>query len=198
MLKVGLTGGIGSGKSFVARIFSELGAPIYQADFEAKKLIEVDPDIVAAYKQFFGDEIYTPLGLNRKQVAALVFGDREILEKVNKVVHPAVERHFQSWLQQQSLFPYVIHEAAILIESGASETMDKLVVVVAPEEVRVARVIERDGVGPEQVHLRMAHQLSDQERIARADFVINNDNNQLLLPQVVELHEKLLSLSNKR
>lgn len=198
MLKVGLTGGIGSGKSFVARIFSELGVPIYQADIEAKKLIEVDPDIVAAYKQFFGDEIYTPLGLNRKQVAALVFGDRAILEKVNRVVHPAVERHFKSWLQQQSLFPYVIHEAAILIESGASETMDKLVVVVAPEEVRVARVIERDGVGPEQVHLRMANQLSDQERIAQADFVINNDNNQLLLPQVVELHEKLLSLSNKR
>ncbi|HUX53631.1 MAG TPA: dephospho-CoA kinase [Williamwhitmania sp.] len=198
MLKVGLTGGIGSGKSFVARIFSELGVPIYQADIEAKKLIEVDPDIVAAYKQFFGDEIYTPLGLNRKQVAALVFGDREILEKVNGVVHPAVERHFQSWLQQHSLFPYVIHEAAILIESGASETMDKLVVVAAPEEVRVARVMERDGVGPEQVHLRMAHQLSDQERIALADFVINNDNNQLLLPQVVELHEKLLSLSKKR
>lgn len=198
MLKVGLTGGIGSGKSFVARIFSELGVPIYQADIEAKKLIEVDPDIVAAYKQFFGDEIYTPLGLNRKQVAALVFGDRAILEKVNRVVHPAVERHFQSWLQQQSHFSYIINEAAILIESGASETMDKLVVVVAPEEVRVARVMERDGVGPEQVHLRMAHQLSDQERIARADFVINNDNSQLLLPQVVELHEKLLSLSNKR
>lgn len=198
MYKVGLTGGIGSGKSFVARIFSELGVPIYQADIEAKKLIEVDPDIIAAYKQFFGDEIYTPLGLNRKGVAAMVFGDKEILDKVNKVVHPAVERHFQSWLQQHSNAPYVIHEAAILFESGASEVMDTIVVVAAPEEVRVARVMERDGVGSEQVHLRMSHQLSEAERIARADFVINNDSSQLLLPQVVELHEKLLRLSKTR
>ena len=109
MLTVGLTGGIGSGKSFVARILSEFGVPIYQADIEAKKLIEVDPIIVSAYKHFFGDEIYTPLGLNRKQVAVMVFGDREMLDKVNRVVHPVVERHFQQWLKQHAQSPYVIH-----------------------------------------------------------------------------------------
>ena len=198
MLKVGLTGGIGSGKSFVARLFAELGVPVYEADYEAKMLIEVDPEIVAAYKSFFGDDIYTPLGLNRKKVAAIVFEDKELLQRVNKVVHPAVACHFDVWLKQHSGAPYVIHEAAILFESRSSERMDKVIAVSAPDSIRVARVMARDGVGEEAVKLRMNNQMKEEERLAKADFVIVNDEIQLLLPQVVGLHQQFLLMSKSK
>jgi len=198
MVKVGLTGGIGSGKSFVAGLFAELGVPVYDADIEAKKLIEFDPEIVAAYKSFFGNDIYTPLGLNRKQVAALVFGNQALLQRVNQVVHPAVARHFEEWLLQHGDASYVIHEAAILFESHSDEGMDRVIVVSAPEDLRIARVMERDGVGKEAVILRMNNQMKEEERLAKADFVIMNDESQLLLPQVVELHRQLLQLSKSK
>lgn len=197
MLKVGLTGGIGSGKSFVARLFAELGVPVYQADVEAKMLIEVDTEIVAAYKSFFGNDIYTPLGLNRPKVASIVFGDQELLKRVNKVVHPAVERHFDEWIKQQSDAAYVIHEAAILFESRSNELMDKVITVSASEAIRIARVMERDGVGEEAVRSRINNQMKEEERIAKANFVIVNDESQLLLPQVVRVHELLLKMSKK-
>jgi len=170
MIKVGLTGGIGSGKSFVAGLFAELGTPVYQADVEAKMLIEVDPEIVAAYKRFFGNDIYTPLGLNRPKVASIVFGDQELLQRVNKVVHPAVERHFDEWIKQHSDAAYVIHEAAILFESHSNELMDKVITVSSPEKIRIARVMERDGVGEEAVRLRINNQMKEEERLAKSDF----------------------------
>ena len=198
MVKVGLTGGIGSGKSFVAALFAELGVPVYEADLEAKMLIEVDPEIVKAYKSFFGNDIYSPLGLNRKQVAALVFGNQELLKQVNQVVHPAVARHFEEWLMQHSDASYVIHEAAILFESKSNELMDRVITVSAPEVIRIARVMERDGVGEEAVKLRMNNQMKEEERLAKADFVIINDESQLLLPQVIELHQQLIKLSRSK
>ncbi len=198
MVKVGLTGGIGSGKSFVAALFAEFGVPVYQADIEAKMLIEVDPDIVKAYKSFFGNDIYTPLGLNRKQVATLVFGDQELLKRVNQVVHPAVARHFDEWLVQHKDASYVIHEAAILFESKSNERMDRVITVSAPESIRMSRVMERDGVSEEAVKLRMNNQMKEEERLAKADYVILNDELQLLLPQVVELHHKLIELSKSK
>lgn len=198
MLKVGLTGGIGSGKSFVAALFAEFGVPVYEADKEAKMLIEVDPEIVAAYKSFFGNSIYTPLGLNRKMVASIVFGDQALLERVNAVVHPAVARHFDEWLKQHSEAPYVIHEAAILFESRSNELMDKVITVSASEAIRIARVTERDGVGEEAVRSRINNQMKEEERIAKANFVIVNDESQLLIPQVVQLHNQLLQLSKAK
>lgn len=197
MIKVGLTGGIGSGKSFVGSLFAELGVPVYQADVEAKMLIEADPEIVAAYKSFFGSDIYTPLGLNRPKVASIVFGNQELLQRVNKVVHPAVEHHFYEWVKQHSNAEYVIHEAAILFESRSNELMDKVIAVSAPETIRIARVTARDGVGEEAVRLRIQNQMKEEERLAKADFVIINDESQLLLPQVVRLHELLLEMSKK-
>ncbi len=198
MLKVGLTGGIGSGKSFVAALFAEFGVPVYEADKEAKMLIEVDPEIVAAYKSFFGNSIYTPLGLNRKMVASIVFGDQALLERVNAVVHPVVARHFDEWLKQHSDAPYVIHEAAILFESRSNELMDKVITVSASEAIRIARVMERDGVGEEAVRSRINNQMKEEERIAKANFVIVNDESQLLIPQVVQLHNQLLQLSKAK
>ncbi len=198
MLKVGLTGGIGSGKSFVAALFAELGVPVYLADYEAKLLVEVDAEIVAAYKSFFGNDVYTPLGLNRKLVASIVFGDQELLKRVNAVVHPVVARHFQEWAKRHSEYPYVVHEAAILFESRSNELMDKVITVSAPESVRIARVIERDGVSEEAVRSRMNNQMKEDERLAKSDFVIVNDESQLLLPQVVKLHEQLLRLSKEK
>lgn len=198
MVKVGLTGGLGSGKSFVATLFAELGVPVYEADLEAKMLIEVDPEIVKAYKRFFGNDIYSPLGLNRKQVAAVVFSNQELLKQVNQVVHPAVARHFEEWLMQHRDASYVIHEAAILFESRSNELMDRVITVSAPEAIRIARVMERDGVGAEAVKLRLNNQMKEEERLAKADFVIINDESQLLLPQVVELHQQLIKLSKSK
>ena len=198
MLKVGLTGGIGSGKSFVAALFAEFGVPVYEADKEAKMLIEVDPEIVAAYKSFFGNSIYTPHGLNRKMVASIVFGDQTLLERVNAVVHPAVARHFDEWLKQHSEAPYVIHEAAILFESRSNELMDKVITVSASEAMRIERVMLRDGVGEEAVRSRINNQMKEEERIAKANFVIVNDESQLLIPQVVQLHNQLLQLSKAK
>ena len=192
MFKLGLTGGIGSGKTLVCQVFEKLGVPVYYADTAARELMNRDAELMAGIAKMFGDQVYGRDGLNRQYVADSVFGDHERLSGLNKLVHPAVRSDFIRWSALQTGSPYVIEEAAILFESGASKEMNLSALVYAPEEIRISRVMKRDGVQREAVLKRMGHQLSDEELMEMADHVLINDGTQMLLPQVIELHNKIL------
>lgn len=193
MLKVGITGGIGSGKTTVCRVFALLGIPVYYADEAAKELMQTHPAILAGLRELFGEEAFDAAGApDRKKIAALVFHDKEKLAKLNALVHPLVRKHFDDWLEAQAGAPYTLKEAAILFESGTYEQMDKIITVAAPVEIRIERVINRDKVTADDVRKRLANQMSDEEKIKRSDYVIFNDDHDLLLPQVLKIHEELL------
>ena len=190
---VGITGGIGSGKTTVCQIFHELGVPVYYADNRAKQLMVEDSVLQEQIKEAFGEKAYSGGVLNRPFLADQVFGSKEKLSILNGLVHPAVAKDFESWLEKNEHESYVIKEAAILFESGANEAVDNTVLVVAPEGVRVSRVIERDGVTEGQVRERMANQWTQERIVKLADHVVNNDGTQLLVPQIIELHQKFSS-----
>jgi dephospho-CoA kinase len=190
MLKVGITGGIGSGKTTVCKLFELLDVPVYYADDASKKLLVSDPEIKKSILSVFGECVLDEQqSISRKKVAALVFGNEAELKKLNAILHPAVAMHFDSWLKEHTDKSYILKEAAILFESGAYRQMDKIITVVAPEELRIARVLKRDAVSKEEIQRRMHAQLSDEERIKRSDYVIVNDEEQLMIPQVMKLHE---------
>jgi len=193
MFRVGLTGGIGSGKTLASSIFEKLGVPVYYADTAARELMNSDAGLKGDIVSLFGDQAYGKDGLNRQYLADSVFGDPVKLAGLNRLVHPAVRLDFKRWTAEQSGSPYVIEEAAILFESGASQEMNLSVLVYAPEELRISRVMKRDGVDREAVQRRMGHQLSEEEKMEKADFVLINDGKEMLLPQVVELHNKILN-----
>ena len=192
MFKLGLTGGIGSGKTLVCQIFEKLGVPVYYADAAARELMNSDAGLIAGIRQMFGDEAYGKEGLNRKYLADSVFGDRVRLSGLNQLVHPAVRKDFMQWAEGQEEATYVIEEAAILFESGASAGMDLTVLVYAPEEIRIDRVMKRDGIKREAVRKRMEHQMSEEEKRDMADHVLVNDGSRMILPQVIELHEDII------
>ena len=189
-LIVGLTGGIGSGKSTITKIFSSLGVPIFNSDTEAKNIINNDAEVIEAIVAQFG-AVYEDGKLNAKKIADAVFKDKKTLEKLNKIVHPKVSQYFEQWIIANKEATIVIKEAAILIESGAYKKMDKLVLVAAPKHIRTERVMKRDGVAEEKVKERMNVQLSDKEKRSYADFVIFNNDSELLIPQVLKLHKAL-------
>lgn len=189
MFTVGLTGGIGSGKTTVCRVFSVLGIPVFNSDEQAKLLLQDDPEVKAAVLQLFGSSVYPAGVLDRKALAQLVFNDPKALAGLNAIVHPAVRRAFKEWAESQQA-PYVINEAAILVETGAYPSFDRLVTVEAPEDVRLARVMARDGSPEEQVRQRMANQATEAQRREVAYAVIENDGHSMVLPQVLALHEK--------
>ena len=199
LLKVGITGGIGSGKSTVASVLRSLGAAVYNSDSRARLLQENDPGVVRAIKDIFGEQAYLQDGrLDSSHIAPIVFSDREMLDKLNAAVHPAVKRDFEAWVRQrekEGQAPYLVKEAAILIESGLSEKLDKIVVVIAPEDIRIARVVARDGTDPGEVRRRMESQMSDAGRAAHADYIVVADDEQLLLPQVLALHGELSAVA---
>jgi dephospho-CoA kinase len=197
MFRVGLTGGIGSGKSLICSILEKLRVPVYYADAEAKRLMNNDPVLKTQIMDLFGDKAYSRGSIDRKYLAGLVFGNGELLASLNYVVHPAVREDFKRWADLQKGVPYVVEEAAILFESGAHRELDQAVLVYAPVEVRISRVMERDGCDRESVLRRMDHQLSEEELKKLADHVIVNDGQQMLLPQVIELHNKLLKGNNQ-
>ncbi len=193
MLKVGLTGGIGSGKSYVSKIFRELGIPVYDADSRAKALM-ISDEVREKVIDTFGPESYLNDSLNRSYLAEKVFKDETELAKLNSIVHPAVREDHTHWHAEQQA-PYTLREAAILYESGAFEDCDYVIVVTAPEDLRIKRVMERDGVEEEAVRARMKNQWAEEEKVKRADFILSNDEGQALLPAVVEIHEKLIELA---
>ena len=189
-LKVGVTGGIGSGKTTVCRIFSILGVPVFSADETARIIMDSDTEVEKKINDVAGRNMYTGSGLDRKGLASLIFNNRDLLEKINNIVHPLVREKFESWAAGVDT-EYVIYEAAILFESGHYKEMDRVICVTAPEELRIRRVMERDHLTREQVEKRMASQWDEKKKIALADFVIMNDERQLLIPQVLEIHKKL-------
>ncbi|MDC7997852.1 dephospho-CoA kinase [Gilvibacter sediminis] len=194
MISIGLTGGIGSGKSTVAGFFEELGIPIYYADDRAKSLMVENQELIASIKALLGDQAYTDDGrLNRAYIASQVFSDAELLESLNALVHPAVGKDFSTWAQAQHS-PYVIKEAAILFENGSYTRSDATILVTAPENIRLQRVMNRDGASEEAVRARMQHQWPDEQKIPLADYVIENIDLEATRKQVISLHEQLISL----
>ncbi|NBP70207.1 MAG: dephospho-CoA kinase [Cytophagia bacterium] len=193
-LQIGITGGIGVGKSTVSKIFSVLGVPTYDADSRAKAVMTTDGILVESIKKEFGTLSFNIHGeLNREYLAKAVFGDEQKLKKLNALVHPRVAIDYENWLREQSSAPYVLKEAALLIESGSYKTLDYLMLVTAPEEVRIARVLMRDKHRSiEQIKEIIKNQLSEAEKLKLADFTVNNDGTHSLIEQVLKLHEHFL------
>ncbi len=194
MLKVGLTGGIGSGKSTVAKIFQTLGIPVFDADAVAKSIMHTNGDVKAAVIKAFGETAYHDGHLNRKYIADIVFKDPFQLEILNSIVHPATMQAAEDWFQQQDA-PYVIKEAALLFEAGSAAGLDIIIGVTAPQHVRIHRVMQRDGVGRQDVLTRIGRQIEDSIKMRLCDAVLVNDGIEAILPQVLSLHETLLKQS---
>ena len=193
LLKIGLTGGIGSGKSLVARIFEALGIPVYYADTAAKDIMNNDEVLRAEIIEHFGAAAYAEGVLNRKYIASKVFENKEQLAILNSFVHPATIRDAERWMQRQKA-PYTIKEAALIFESGSQEYLDYVIGVYAPKTLRILRTMQRDNITRDEVLKRMNNQINEEIKMRLCDFVIYNDEQKAILPQVLALHEQLLSL----
>ena len=194
-LKLGVTGGIGSGKTTVCKVFSVLGIPVFSADDEAKRIQESDRDLQLKINSFAGRDLFPEGKLDRTELARLIFSNKELLEKVNSVVHPAVFQVFREWVIKQNT-PYSIMDAAILFESGAFRMMDRIVTVVTPIEERIERLVRSKRLSREQVIERIKNQIDDESRISRSDFVIFNSENEMIIPAILGIHEEMIKLHN--
>jgi len=193
-LLVGLTGGIGVGKSFCAQIFEWLAVPIYNSDIEAKKIMVEDLEVKNAIIELCGKKSYQQNGtLNRGHIASVIFTDSRKLAQINAIVHPAVASHFRKWSSEQTEVSYVMQESALIFETGSYKSFDKVVVVHAPLEVRIQRTMSRDNSTEEQVKERISKQYGQKEKVKLADYVIHNDGEQILIPQILEVHSSILS-----
>ncbi|RKD89746.1 dephospho-CoA kinase [Mangrovibacterium diazotrophicum] len=193
MIKVGITGGIGSGKSTICHFFRTLGIPVFEADTEAKKLINSSEAIKNQLIAEFGSDIYLPNQLiDRKKLAGLIFNSPTLLEKVNRIIHPEVRIYFNKWVELQKS-PYIIHEAAIMFESGFYQMMDYTILVTAPEAERIARVMKRENSTEESVKARIEKQWTDEQKMELASFIVKNDNKELIVPKLIELDKRFRS-----
>jgi len=196
MLKIGITGNIGSGKTTVSRIFEVMGIPVFYADDAAKKVMTDDKILIEAIRETFGTSSYFDNGaLNRKHIAGIVFNDAEQLARLNAIVHPAVFRAFDNWVINFNYHPYVLKEAALLFESDSYKMCDYNIAVTAPFNLRMERVMERDKVTFAEAQSRDAKQMPEAEKAKLADFLIRNDESELVIPQVLSLHQQFLTLS---
>jgi dephospho-CoA kinase len=194
MKKIGITGGIGSGKSTVCRVFSALGIPVYYADEAAKRLMQHDHLLKTAIREHFGHETYDSTGnLNRAFLAKTVFNNREKLALLNSLVHPVTIKDAEKWAEKQEA-PYVIKEAALMFESEAFHYVDKVIGVSAPLALRIKRTMDRDQVDRDEVMSRMKNQMDEETKMKMCDYIIYNDEQQAVIPQVLDLHEKILNL----
>jgi dephospho-CoA kinase len=196
-LEIGITGGIGAGKSLVCRIFHCLGIPVYDADGHAKELMTTDVILVSNIKKEFGELSYNTDGsLNREYLSSTVFSENEKLKKLNELVHPRVGEDYKRWVERNKNCHYLVKEAALLFEAGSDKLLDKVVVVHAPEVLRIQRVLARDPQRSEdQVRAIINNQMSEEEKMGRAHLIIRNDEKTLVIPQVVKLHNEFLSSS---
>lgn len=190
MIKVGLTGNIGSGKSTVASVFKSLGVPVFYADIEARKVL-LDDKVIEILADSFGKSILEGEEVNRAKLAAVVFNDNKALETLNSIIHPKVRQALMNWMETKHDYKYIIQEAAILFESGFYQFFDKNIVVSCPEDVAVKRVMERDGVTKLDVISRIKNQWTEAEKIKLANYTILNDGNNLIIPQILSIHKKL-------
>lgn len=195
-LRIGLTGGIGSGKSVVAQLFAVLGIPVFDADKAAKQLMETDTDLRNALIEKFGTETYADGHLNRKYLANIVFNDSYQLACLNALVHPYTIAAAEKWASEQ-ITPYTVKEAALFFEAGSAIGFDYMIGVFAPEHLRIKRVMDRDAVTREEVKARMQKQIPEEIKMRLCDFVIMNDDQHLLIPQVLKLHEQFLKESKE-
>jgi dephospho-CoA kinase len=193
MLRVGLTGGIGSGKTTVAQIFEVLSIPVYYADSAARDLMNKDPELKKKIISSFGPDAYKNGELNRAYLGSVVFRDSEKLSLLNSIVHPVTIRDSENWMKNQKT-PYAVKEAALIFEAGIEKYLDYVIGVTAPESIRIQRVVERDHVPMQKVLDRLQHQMDEKEKISRCDFVIQNDGIHPILPQVLAIHEKLMQV----
>ena len=194
-MKLGITGGIGSGKTSVCRVFGVLGIPVFSADPEAQTIMNHDRSIMSEINKIAGRDLYPGGSLDREKLASLIFNDPDMLSKVNSLVHPVVFQYFSDWAEQQTT-PYVIMEAAILFESGASNLVDRVATVIAPVEERIFRVIKRNKLSREQVMERIRNQMDDDSRIKLSDYIINNAENEMIIPVILGIHEDILTHIN--
>ena len=194
MQKVALTGNIGSGKSIISEIFSRLGIPVYNADENARRILfsdQVNSILLATFGQDVMDENGLP---DRNKIAGIVFSDAVLLKKLNSIIHPLVMNDFVEWCGSYSEAPFVILESAIIYENGLEKYFDKVILVTAPEELRICRVMERDHVDRDKVMARINNQMPESLKSERADYIINNDENELVVPQVLKIYNQFLSL----
>jgi dephospho-CoA kinase len=191
-LLVGITGGIGSGKTTVSKIFKALGVPVFNSDNEAKIIVNTNEYVINQIQNVFGD-VYRQGKLDAVKMAELVFKDKNALERLNKIVHPKVAESFKEWVNKNNMSRILLKEAAILIETGAYKELDSIILVITPIEERIKRVVKRDNISGEKVKERIAKQLSDEEKAKHANYVINNKDGQLLMPQVLKIYEQLKS-----
>lgn len=197
---IGLTGGIGSGKTTVAHIFHSMHIPVYESDSRAKWLMETDPDVIHSIQTLLGKASYSPDGLlQRSWIAEKVFGNEALLDQLNAIVHPAVAKDVRSWIAQPDITgsPYALKESAILFEENLLSDLNAIILVVAPEKVRIRRVIERDRITEEKVRSRMQHQWPDEQKIPLSDYVVYNDGERSLVDQVIDIHRTILARQKK-
>lgn len=194
MLKIGITGGIGSGKTTVCKIFSCLGVPIYYADDNAKTITNNSPLIKKQIIDNFGKDVYEDGILNRKKLADIVFNDKEKLNKLNSIIHPEVEKHFNQWLNQHSEAKYIIQESAILFESGFEKHFDKIICMMVPINHRIERILKRENTTKENILKIAKTQMPDDKKFMKSDYIIYNYDDHFLIPQVLEIHKKLTSI----
>ena len=197
VLKIGLTGGIGSGKTTVAKIFELLGVPVYYADAASKRLYQTNKELMTSLKEHFGEDVYTNDQLNRSKLAAIVFNDPAKLELLNQLVHPLTIKDAEEWMQQQTT-PYIIKEAALIFESGSARGLHYVIGVQAPKHLRIKRVMDRDDVSRNEVISRMQRQIDETIKMRLCDFVIENNEQELVIPQVLILHEQLLKKAEEK
>lgn len=194
-MKLGITGGIGSGKTSVCRVFNILGIPVFSADPEAQRIMNSDEKIRWGLNTIAGRNLYPDGSLDRDELASLIFNNKDLLKKVNSLVHPVVFENFKAWTDQQ-VTPYVIMEAAILFESGASGLVDRVATVFAPVNERIERVTKRNRLSREQVMERIKNQMTDKERIKRSDYVIDNSENEMIIPAILNIHNDIINHLN--
>jgi len=197
MLKIGLTGGIGSGKTTVAKVFELLDIPVYYADIEAKRIMNEDPELKEQIIRHFGPKAYPSNELDRSYIASIVFNDKKKLDLLNSLVHPATIKDGNKWLNRQKS-PYSIKEAALIFESGMQEHLDYVIGVSAPVGLRIKRSMQRDAVSEEAIKARMNKQMEEETKLSLCDFIIHNDEEKAVIPQVLALHDKLLALSKEK
>jgi dephospho-CoA kinase len=192
-VKIGVTGGIGSGKTSVCRVFNVLGIPVFSADSEAKRIMDSDPLVMDKVRRIAGKDVYSRGFLDRSELASIIFNDEKRLGEINKLVHPVIFTNFRKWAES-SQAPYVIMEAAILFESNASESVDKIITVIAPLEERIERVTRRNLLDRDQVLERVRNQIDDQYKIKHSDWVINNSENEMIIPAILKIHEEIIEM----
>jgi dephospho-CoA kinase len=196
MIKVGITGGIGSGKTTVCRVFELLGIPVFYADNVAKTIMQTDSQLKNEILNTFGPESYSVDGqLNRPYISSIVFKDQLQLNKLNALVHPAVFRAFDRWIAEQKDVPYILKEAALLYESESYKMCDLSILVISPESTRISRIKARDHISEEEIMLRMKRQFSDEQKMKLANHILVNDEHRLLIPQILDLHQQFLKIS---